>query len=85
MNSAYLLSLDKALQELSPESGDEHVTDLAERVRTIIAREQQGQSGGAEAEAVVSLERDEKASARHEFSSAESVDGQERDGEGPMK
>lgn len=77
MNSAYLLSLDEALRELSPESGDEHVTDLAERVRTIMAREQQGQSGGAKADAVVSREQDEKASARHEFSSAESVDEQE--------
>lgn len=82
MNSAYLLSLDEALRELSPESGDEHVTDLAERVRAIIAREQQGQSEEgakteAEAAVMMSRERNEKASARHGFSSAESVDEQE--------
>lgn len=77
MNSAYLLSLDDALRDLSPESGDEHVTDLAERVRTIIAREQQKQGGEAKAEAVVSREQNTKASARHEYSSAESVTEQE--------
>lgn len=77
MNSAYLLSLDEALRELSPESGDEHITDLADRVRTIIAREQSGEGAEAEAEAVLSREREENASARHGFSSAESVDEQE--------
>lgn len=44
LNRDYLLGLDKALQELSPESGDEHVTDLSERVRAIMARG--GESGG---------------------------------------
>lgn len=37
-NSAYLLSLDEALRELGPESqADEHVADLAARVRAIVA------------------------------------------------
>jgi glutathione-specific gamma-glutamylcyclotransferase len=35
LNKDYLLSLDQALDELSPESGDGHVKDLAERVRAI--------------------------------------------------
>ncbi|POS80746.1 cation transporter ChaC [Diaporthe helianthi] len=39
LNRDYLLGLDEALQELSPESGDEHVTDLSERVRAIMSRE----------------------------------------------
>ncbi|KAG4033378.1 hypothetical protein MFRU_005g03860 [Monilinia fructicola] len=33
LNRDYLWSLDIALDELSPESGDEHVKDLADRVR----------------------------------------------------
>ncbi|KAF3762497.1 ChaC-like protein, partial [Cryphonectria parasitica EP155] len=37
LNREYLLHLDTALQDLSPESGDEHVTDLSARVRAIIA------------------------------------------------
>lgn len=32
-NRDYLLELEGALKELSPDSGDEHVTDLAVRVR----------------------------------------------------
>lgn len=39
LNRDYLLGLEKALNELSPESGDEHVTDLSDRVRAIAARE----------------------------------------------
>lgn len=37
LNSEYLLHLDAALRDLSPGSGDRHVTDLSERVRAIIA------------------------------------------------
>ncbi|KAJ4397109.1 hypothetical protein N0V93_001333 [Gnomoniopsis smithogilvyi] len=82
LNRAYLLSLDESLRELSPESGDEHVTDLAERVRALIAREEgegvaEGGSGtGGQGEAV-SRETGETAAVRHEFSRAESVDEQE--------
>ncbi|QSZ29143.1 hypothetical protein DSL72_003654 [Monilinia vaccinii-corymbosi] len=46
LNRDYLLSLDIALDELSPESGDEHVKDLADRVRKIAERQV-----GVEAEA----------------------------------
>lgn len=75
MNRAYLLSLDEALRDLSPESSDEHVTDLAKRVRAIIAREE-GKGGESEA---LGRKRDEAAAAaaRHEFSAAKSVDEQE--------
>lgn len=38
LNRDYLWGLEKALDELSPESGDEHVTDLSSRVREIEAR-----------------------------------------------
>ncbi|KAF7926720.1 uncharacterized protein EAE97_010229 [Botrytis byssoidea] len=46
LNRDYLLSLDVALDELSPESGDDHIKDLANRVRKIAERQ-----GGVEAEA----------------------------------
>ncbi|KAI9642330.1 hypothetical protein NHQ30_009132 [Ciborinia camelliae] len=45
-NRDYLWCLDVALDELSPESGDEHVKDLADRVRKIAERQV-----GVEAEA----------------------------------
>ncbi|TGO53577.1 hypothetical protein BOTNAR_0292g00150 [Botryotinia narcissicola] len=45
LNRDYLLSLDVALDELSPESGDDHIKDLANRVRKIAERQ------GVEAEA----------------------------------
>lgn len=35
LNKDYLLSLDRALDELSLESGDGHIRDLVERVRAI--------------------------------------------------
>jgi cation transport protein ChaC len=35
LNKDYLLSLDTALDSLSKESGDEHIKDLANRVRKI--------------------------------------------------
>ncbi|OBR05005.1 ChaC-like protein [Colletotrichum higginsianum IMI 349063] len=42
LNIDYLLGLEKALDELSPESGDVHITDLSDRVRTIMAAELEG-------------------------------------------
>lgn len=35
-NREYLLQLEQALEQLSPESGDEHVSDLARRVSAMI-------------------------------------------------
>lgn len=39
-NTDYLFNLHQALEELSPESGDEHIRDLAQRVRAIMAAEE---------------------------------------------
>ncbi|KAK3937115.1 ChaC-like protein-domain-containing protein [Diplogelasinospora grovesii] len=39
LNRDYLWNLETALNELSPESGDEHVTDLSNRCRMIAAAE----------------------------------------------
>ncbi|RYP91697.1 hypothetical protein DL770_002138 [Monosporascus sp. CRB-9-2] len=63
-NRDYLFGLERALDELSPESGDAHVTDLADRVRAIEARRGEGAVGGDEA-------------ASHEFKKVDSVDEQE--------
>jgi hypothetical protein len=38
MNKEYLWNLETALDDLSSESGDEHVKDLSERVRRIEER-----------------------------------------------
>ncbi|KAK3354104.1 ChaC-like protein-domain-containing protein [Neurospora tetraspora] len=38
LNRDYLWGLEKALDELSPESGDEHVKDLSNRARAVAAR-----------------------------------------------
>jgi cation transport regulator ChaC len=38
-NSEYLFQLEEALNSLSAESGDEHISDLASRCRAIAARE----------------------------------------------
>lgn len=38
LNRDYLLELEKALDELSPESGDGHIKDLANRLRAFDAR-----------------------------------------------
>ncbi|KAL0766274.1 hypothetical protein CaCOL14_011472 [Colletotrichum acutatum] len=40
LNIDYLLGLEEALDGLSPESGDVHITDLSNRVRAIIAAEE---------------------------------------------
>jgi len=37
LNKDYLFELEKALDTLSPDSGDEHIRDLADRVRAIEA------------------------------------------------
>ena len=40
-NRDYLLGLETSLDELSPESGDEHVTDLSNRLRALIEAEKE--------------------------------------------
>lgn len=69
LNRDYLWGLEKALDELSPESGDEHVTDLSNRVRAIRERERRKQGG----EAVDGVHEE----AHHEFTKVGSVDEQE--------
>ncbi|RXG41186.1 hypothetical protein VDGE_03251 [Verticillium dahliae] len=49
LNTDYLFNLDQALDELSPDSGDDHIRDLTRRVRAIIAAE--GPSAEAETKA----------------------------------
>ncbi|APA09017.1 hypothetical protein sscle_04g037870 [Sclerotinia sclerotiorum 1980 UF-70] len=66
LNRDYLLSLDIALDELSPESGDEHVKDLANRVRKIAMGHR-----GVEAEASHSK------AIEHELKKVKSTDEQE--------
>lgn len=39
-NREYLLELEQALLQLSPESADEHISDLARRVRSMEPRRQ---------------------------------------------
>ncbi|KAH8196792.1 hypothetical protein TruAng_009034 [Truncatella angustata] len=65
LNRDYLLGLEKALNELSPESGDEHVTDLSNRLRDVEA--------GLKSRSEV----DEPNSPSHEFRRVSSVDEQE--------
>lgn len=67
LNRDYLWELEKALDALSPESGDEHVTDLSTRVREIRASYK-----------VDSDQVDEPISpTTHEFRRVKSVDEQE--------
>ncbi|KAI1209105.1 ChaC-domain-containing protein [Annulohypoxylon truncatum] len=67
LNRDYLLSLEKALDELSPESGDAHVTDLSNRVREIERKRRAGELQVEGFERPVS----------HEFKKVSSVDEQE--------
>lgn len=43
LNTEYLFNLHEALEGLSPDSGDDHIRDLTERVRAIMAAEEAGQ------------------------------------------
>jgi len=52
LNKDYLLSLETALVELSPESGDGHIQDLADRVRAVEVREAGHSARRATTEAV---------------------------------
>lgn len=69
LNRDYLLELERALDELSPESGDAHVTDLSNRVREI---ERRVKSGQVKVHAPKPLEP-----VPHEFTKVHSVDEQE--------
>lgn len=68
LNRDYLFGLERGLDELSPESGDEHVTDLSDRVRAIEARHKQAGEDGTETPS---------SPPPHEFRKVRSVDEQE--------
>lgn len=70
LNRDYLLELERALDELSPESGDAHVTDLSNRLREIERRVPNGAGAGSG----VNGHAEHLA---HEFARAGSVDEQE--------
>ncbi|OIW35491.1 ChaC-domain-containing protein [Coniochaeta ligniaria NRRL 30616] len=72
LNRDYLWGLERSLDELSPESGDEHVRDLAERVRGVAAREEG--KGEGEREVVGRDVRREEHEGHHAFGRRESVD-----------
>ncbi|KAK4144678.1 ChaC-like protein-domain-containing protein [Dichotomopilus funicola] len=69
-NRDYLLGLEAALDELSPESGDEHVTDLSNRLRAVIAREEGAEKGGDGRE-------QQHHEQPHDFKKVSSIDEQE--------
>ena len=74
-NRDYLWGLEQALDELSPESGDEHVTDLSNRLRAIAAREEvRGRSVSPEQV----LQREQQHHQQHhDFKRVGSIDEQE--------
>ncbi|KAK5655027.1 hypothetical protein OQA88_6786 [Cercophora sp. LCS_1] len=83
-NPDYLLELEKALDDLSLESGDEHVTDLSNRLRAIMAArngEKDNQTGAKILRSPnlvsVSLESEKTLPHHHHFKRATSVDEQE--------
>ncbi|KAI0533900.1 ChaC-domain-containing protein [Xylaria digitata] len=66
LNRDYLFELEKALNELSPESGDAHVTDLSDRLREIERKIKSGE---------VKIDVDGPVS--HEFKNGNAIDEQE--------
>ncbi|KAH8884018.1 ChaC-domain-containing protein [Thozetella sp. PMI_491] len=82
LNRDYLWGLEQALDELSPESGDDHVSDLSNRVRAVAAREDGVQGDQRFTDKilrslppVVHVRYSEDV--RHEFKGAGSIDEQE--------
>ncbi|KAJ9130633.1 Gamma-glutamylcyclotransferase [Pleurostoma richardsiae] len=76
LNQEYLLSLEHSLDELGPESGDGHVTDLANRVRVLIQHGRKKRVADSDAD-LQSLPTAETAVAHHEFKEANSISEQE--------
>ena len=75
LNRDYLWGLEAALDELSPESGDRHVSDLSHRVRTVAAREE-GRGIVISPEQVLQAEQQHHEQ-HHDFRRVSSVDEQE--------
>ncbi|KAK4250483.1 ChaC-like protein-domain-containing protein [Corynascus novoguineensis] len=81
-NRDYLWGLEAALDELSPESGDKHVTDLSDRVRAIAAREERKQ--GPKHQPLSVLQREHQHHEQpHDFRRASSIDEQEETEKAP--
>ncbi|TPX11411.1 uncharacterized protein E0L32_007830 [Thyridium curvatum] len=77
LNRDYLWGLERALDELSPESGDDHVSDLSERVRAIAKRaEAQKQGDGSSAPPAV-IDGEAHPHHLHEFHRVTSVEESE--------
>lgn len=74
LNRDYLWGLERSLDELSPASGDEHITDLSDRVRAIAAADKNGL--GLEP-GLDKRQTDEQQPPHHEFRKVSSVDEQE--------
>ncbi len=78
LNKDYLWGLERALDELSPQSGDEHVSDLSGRVRAIEeALQRQLESGGSPANIMRSPPPVISHHHHHDFQKVSSVDEQE--------
>ncbi|KAK0612960.1 ChaC-like protein-domain-containing protein [Bombardia bombarda] len=75
LNREYLWELEKALEELSPESGDEHVTDLSNRVRAVAA--QDGENGSKSSQTPVNVDTSAEQPIHHDFRQIKSIDEQE--------
>ncbi|KAI8624643.1 ChaC-domain-containing protein [Xylariaceae sp. FL1651] len=69
LNRDYLLELEKALDELSPESGDAHVTDLSNRVRELERKVKSGE--------IKAVTNGTPEPVPHDFTKVSSVDEQE--------
>ncbi|KAK3694659.1 ChaC-like protein-domain-containing protein [Podospora appendiculata] len=77
-NREYLWGLENSLDALSTESGDEHVTDLSNRVRAIAAQQEKENSPADKSRAAYSLAGlGTESSQYHNFRRAGSVDEQE--------
>lgn len=75
-NRDYLWGLERALGELGPESGDEHVTDLSNRVRALAAASQQeerDEEDGSPTKPIMSS----LPPVSHDFKKVSSIDEQE--------
>jgi glutathione-specific gamma-glutamylcyclotransferase len=82
-NREYLWELEQSLDKLSPESGDEHISDLAERVRQIHQREKKERQGaehvgGAESLAPVRLPSSQPQDDMHKVRSVEEQEETEK-------
>jgi glutathione-specific gamma-glutamylcyclotransferase len=77
LNKEYLWELEAALNELSPESGDEHVSDLSRRVRDIEAKVLRAGKESRVNGTVSSQPETPPREKQHEFQKVSSIEEQE--------